>query len=148
VYVFVLILLLSSLLVDYLPASTLYQYYNVSLTTLTSSLYAKSLTQKSIIIIQPAGSAGNQLMIEMLFRRFASTTPRRLQPTIRQLLTQDPDPQTILSVTGHIKSVRKQKRVSFAAVNDGSCPEGLQAVLSPDDAHAFVMLLFLLYISP
>lgn len=77
-------------------------------------------------------------VIEMLFRRFASITSRRLQPTIRQLLTQDPDPQTALFVTGYIKSVRKQKRVAFAAVNDGSCPEGLQAVLNPDDAHAFV----------
>ena len=146
--VFVLIRLLSSLLFDSLSASALDQYYNVSLTTLTSSLYAKSLTQKSIIIIHPAESAGDQLMIEMLFRRFASTTPRRLQPTIGQLLTRDHDPQAVLSVTGYIKSVRKQKRVAFAAVNDGSCPEGLQAVLSPDDAHAFVTPLFLLYISP
>jgi len=78
----------------------------------------------------------------MLFRRFASTTLRRLPPTIRQLLAQEPDPQTILSITGHVKSVRKQKRVTFAAVNDGSCLEGLQAVLSPDDAHEFVMPLF------
>ena len=75
----------------------------------------------------------------MLFRRFASTVPRRLPPTIRQILAQEPEPQAILSVTGHIKSVRKQKRVAFAAVNDGSCPEGLQAVLSPDDAQAFVV---------
>jgi len=76
----------------------------------------------------------------MLFRRFASTSSRRLPPTIRQILAREPEPQTILSVTGHIKSVRKQKRVVFAAVNDGSCLEGLQAVLSPDDAHRFVVL--------
>ena len=75
----------------------------------------------------------------MLFRRFASTASRRLPPTIRQLLAQEPDPHTTLSVTGHIKSVRKQKRVAFAALNDGSCPEGLQAVLSPDHAHPFVI---------
>lgn len=75
----------------------------------------------------------------MLFRRFASTASRRLPPTIRQLLAQEVDPQTVLSVTGHIKSIRKQKRVAFAAVNDGSSPEGLQAVLNPDDAHAFVL---------
>ena len=80
-------------------------------------------------------------MIEMLFRRFVSTS-RRLPPTIRQLLVQEPDSRTLLSVTGHVKSVRKQKRVAFVAVNDGSCPEGLQAVLSPDDAHAFVMPFF------
>ena len=84
----------------------------------------------------------------MLFRRFASTTSQRLPPTIFQLLAQEHDPQTVLSVTGHIKSVRKQKRVAFAAVNDGSCPEGLQAVLNPDDAHAFVMsLLFRVSVS-
>ena len=75
----------------------------------------------------------------MLFRNFASNTSRRLQPTIHQLLTRELDPQTILSVTGFIKSVRKQKRVAFVAVNDGSCPEGLQAVLSPEDARACVI---------
>ena len=53
VYVFVLIRLLSSPLVDHLSASALDQYYNVSLTTLTSSLHARVLTQKPIIIIHP-----------------------------------------------------------------------------------------------
>ena len=59
----------------------------------------------------------------------------RFAPTIPRLLTQEPDPQSVLPITGHTKPIRKQTRVAFAALNDGSCPEGLQAVFSPDDAH-------------
>lgn len=138
--VFVLVRLLSSLRVDYLPASALDQYYNVSLTTLTFRFTQNPLLRNQILLFTLLkGADGLERAIEMLFRNFASNTSRRLQPTIHQLLTRELDPQTILSVTGFIKSVRKQKRVAFVAVNDGSCPEGLQAVLSPEDARACVI---------
>jgi asparaginyl-tRNA synthetase len=63
----------------------------------------------------------------------------RLPPTIKQLLarptyhltqegTQDALPHNV-TVNGWIKSIRKQKRVSFATVSDGSTATGLQAVL-------------------
>ena len=113
---------------------------------LTISQRADTVSVTSQPVVQPRTyklvigyGLSHQQLIEMFFRRFVSTASRRLPPTIHQLLAQEPEPQTVLSVTGHIKSVRKQKRVAFAAVNDGSCPEGLQAVLSPDDAHAFVI---------
>ena len=39
-----------------------------------------------------------------------------------------------LSVYGWVKSVRKQKRIAFAAVGDGTTTQSLQAVLKPEDA--------------
>ena len=42
------------------------------------------------------------------------------------------------SVTGWIRSVRKQKRVAFAAVGDGSTVDVLQAVIKPEDAAEYV----------
>ncbi|KAG6336386.1 hypothetical protein ID866_2706 [Astraeus odoratus] len=66
----------------------------------------------------------------MLFRRLASTSAWALPPTIRQLLSSEQGPATKVDVHGWIKSVRRQKNVTFAVINDGSCPSGLQAVLS------------------
>ncbi|KAG1843112.1 hypothetical protein DFJ58DRAFT_717829 [Suillus subalutaceus] len=68
----------------------------------------------------------------MLLRRFASTST--LPPTIRQLLSslQPTGHVTKVQLSGWIKSVRRQKNVTFAVINDGSCGSGLQAVLKPD----------------
>lgn len=62
---------------------------------------------------------------------------RPFPPTIRQLLVpgfsaQKQPVQTQLEVCGWIKSVRRQKNVSFAVVSDGSSSRGLQAVFSKD----------------
>ncbi|KAF9267249.1 asparaginyl-tRNA synthetase [Marasmius fiardii PR-910] len=54
-----------------------------------------------------------------------------LPPTIRQLLSSTPkhaEDGVHATVTGWIKSIRRQKRVSFAIVNDGTTSAGLQAV--------------------
>lgn len=70
----------------------------------------------------------------MILRRLASScstspTSFKLPPTIRQLLhrTSSLDPSTI-TVSGWIKSVRRQKNVTFAVLTDGSSTQGLQAV--------------------
>jgi asparaginyl-tRNA synthetase len=67
----------------------------------------------------------------MILRRLASSSCSsfKLPPTIRQLLARpnSVDPQTI-TVSGWIKSVRRQKNVAFAVVTDGSSTQGLQAV--------------------
>lgn len=67
----------------------------------------------------------------MLCQRLLSTSSR-LRPTIRQLLQKDDSQATdeLVNVHGWVKSVRRQKRVAFAAVSDGSCVQGLQAVFS------------------
>lgn len=69
-------------------------------------------------------------------------TPDLLYARCAQLLNQDqnaPDPrgynnfanQTI-SVSGVIKTIRKQKHGAFAHVTDGSCFEPIQVVLDPE----------------
>ena len=63
-----------------------------------------------------------------------------LPPTIRQLL-RSPLPSnlpksTTTTVSGWIKSIRKQKNISFAVITDGSSTKGLQAVLVKEDRDA------------
>lgn len=41
----------------------------------------------------------------------------------------------IVTVQGFVQSARKQKRVAFASLGDGSSLEPLQAVLKPQDAE-------------
>ena len=71
--------------------------------------------------------------MSMIVRRFASTSTSRLSlaPNIRQLLANSTpsDTEKTTTVSGWIKSIRKQKNMSFAVVTDGSSPKGLQAVL-------------------
>ena len=87
-----------------------------------------------------------------------------LPPTIRQLLRSplsSKSTTTITTVSGWIKSIRKQKNISFAVITDGSSTKGLQAVLLKGDEdllkrynimfiismyfdfHAFLKILFL-----
>jgi aspartyl/asparaginyl-tRNA synthetase len=50
------------------------------------------------------------------------------------------DGQT-LKVDGYVRTVRKQKRVAFAAIGDGSTLQTVQAVLPPELAEGSVKLL-------
>jgi asparaginyl-tRNA synthetase len=69
----------------------------------------------------------------MLFRRLLSTSSR-LRPSIRQILygggALPPVSPEHVDIHGWVKSVRRQKRIAFAAISDGSCEEGIQAVFS------------------
>ena len=64
----------------------------------------------------------------MLARRFLFTAS--LPPTIRQLLASPPTSQAPVQINGWIKSIRKQKKVAFAVISDGSSDSGLQAVFT------------------
>ncbi|KAI0697022.1 hypothetical protein BC835DRAFT_1270946 [Cytidiella melzeri] len=68
----------------------------------------------------------------MVVRRYITTLTKGLRPTIGQLLSQGtPTPSTTaIQVNGWVKSVRRQKRVAFAVITDGSSPSGLQAVFT------------------
>ena len=66
----------------------------------------------------------------MFLKRFASTSTGTLPLTIRQILASGKDTATKVHVHGWVKSVRRQKNITFAVVNDGSCASGLQTVLS------------------
>jgi hypothetical protein len=57
---------------------------------------------------------------------------------INKLLS-DPKPDEHVTVNGWVRSVRKQKRVSFAEIDDGSTVNGLQAVLRPEQAKESVV---------
>ncbi|PPQ66876.1 hypothetical protein CVT26_009816 [Gymnopilus dilepis] len=71
----------------------------------------------------------------MLLRRLAATASApssrfSLPPTIRQILARPSPTEEPATISGWIKSIRKQKNVSFAVITDGSSAEGLQAVLT------------------
>lgn len=46
---------------------------------------------------------------------------------------------TEIEVDGFVRTIRKQKRVAFAAVSDGSSSQPVQAVLNPDQAELYVL---------
>ncbi len=86
--------------------------------------------------------------LAMIFRRFLSSST--LPPSIRQLLsTHTPsDPTAPVRVNGWVRSVRRQKRVAFAHITDGSSHQGLQAVFNNVDlAKGFGFFAFPLTIS-
>lgn len=72
--------------------------------------------------------------------RRSSTLP---QPSIASLLAPSPASAHLrttpsvgetITVNGFVRTVRKQKRIAFAAVGDGSSLESLQVVLNPEQA--------------
>lgn len=44
------------------------------------------------------------------------------------------DTEPEIEVNGYVRTIRKQKRIAFAAVGDGSSLQPVQAVLTPDQA--------------
>jgi asparaginyl-tRNA synthetase len=46
-----------------------------------------------------------------------------------------------LTINGYVRTVRKQKRIAFAAIGDGSTLQTVQAVLPPQLAEGSVVLL-------
>ncbi|KAF1817653.1 asparaginyl-tRNA synthetase [Eremomyces bilateralis CBS 781.70] len=73
--------------------------------------------------------------------RATSTTPL---PQLRSVLrastastssTTAPTPGSIVTIHGFVRSVRRQKRIAFAAIGDGSSLEPLQVVLQPEHAE-------------
>jgi len=52
------------------------------------------------------------------------------------VLESDRDEATV-TVHGFVQSVRKQKKIAFAALSDGSSLEPLQAVLQPEQAEKY-----------
>jgi asparaginyl-tRNA synthetase len=56
-------------------------------------------------------------------------------PSVPQQRPSDHQP---LTIHGYIRSVRKQKRIAFAAIGDGSTLHTVQAVLAPQLAEGLV----------
>jgi asparaginyl-tRNA synthetase len=51
---------------------------------------------------------------------------------------QGPSDNETLTINGYIRTVRKQKRIAFAAIGDGSTLQTVQAVLAPQLAEGSV----------
>ncbi|WPG98035.1 asparaginyl-tRNA synthetase [Acrodontium crateriforme] len=64
-------------------------------------------------------------------RSFASSRAPLQRITVSDLLHQNAAAESV-TVHGWVRSVRKQKRIAFAALGDGSSLESLQAVLKPE----------------
>jgi asparaginyl-tRNA synthetase len=71
------------------------------------------------------------LTSRLIHKAHYSTKSLLPNKTIKTLLQEG---NTNVSVRGWIRSVRKQKQVSFATVNDGSNLKGIQAILNEKDA--------------
>jgi hypothetical protein len=75
-----------------------------------------------------------------LFRRAAqhySTVSPRIASLLHHPYSAVPAGES-LTVNGFVRSVRRQKRIAFAAIGDGSTLKPLQAVLTPDQAEGSV----------
>lgn len=66
----------------------------------------------------------------------ANTSPRPKTRSIAELLESGSAAENV-HVDGWVRSVRKQKRIAFAAVGDGSTVDSVQAVLKPEDAAKY-----------
>ncbi|KAJ6581507.1 asparaginyl-tRNA synthetase [Mycena capillaripes] len=64
-------------------------------------------------------------------RQISTASRFRLPPTIRQILS-SPQVGEPVALTGWVKSIRKQKRIAFGVLSDGSSATGLQAVFHED----------------
>jgi len=66
-----------------------------------------------------------------------STQPLSVSSTFSKnanLVEQPPPPGSKVKIAGLVRSIRKQKRVAFAHISDGSTFQPVQAILSPDNA--------------
>lgn len=66
-------------------------------------------------------------------RCFGTSRAHLKRVNVAQLLAQDAEAKDV-DVYGWVRSLRKQKKIAFAALGDGSTLESVQAVLKPDDA--------------
>lgn len=66
-------------------------------------------------------------------RHFSVSRAHFKRINVAQLLAQNAEAKDV-EVSGWVRSVRRQKKVGFAAVGDGSTLHSVQAVLKPEDA--------------
>ncbi|KAF7722092.1 hypothetical protein EC973_003707 [Apophysomyces ossiformis] len=72
--------------------------------------------------------------MSLLLRRGLKTKSLFPTPSVRSLLTSEAASEQNVLLRGWIRSVRKQKSVCFAVLNDGTTLKGIQAILSEQDA--------------
>ena len=58
----------------------------------------------------------------------------KVRTKIRQIVVEEKVPvDTKVTILGLVRSARKQKKVAFVVINDGSCPQPIQGVISEPD---------------
>jgi len=78
---------------------------------------------------------GNAQLLRHGGRNISGATPGSLRgSSIATILNRD-EPIEKAEVKGWIRSVRKQKKIAFAALGDGSTLDSLQAVLKPEQVE-------------
>lgn len=70
-------------------------------------------------------------------RRFTTSRASLKRANVAELLSQYEEAKDV-DVYGWVRSLRKQKKIAFAALGDGSTLDPLQAVLKPEDASQYV----------
>ncbi|KAH0363150.1 asparaginyl-tRNA synthetase, partial [Aureobasidium melanogenum] len=70
------------------------------------------------------------------FVRWSSTTqkPASIGSLLKSSAENNDETAPEIEVNGYVRTIRKQKRIAFAAVGDGSSLQPVQAVLTPDQA--------------
>lgn len=93
-----------------------------------------------------SGRSGNLKRV-----RYSSTAvqkPKSIGSLLQHSADSEVGTSTEIEVDGFVRTIRKQKRVAFAAVSDGSSMQPVQAVLKPDQAELYgpqLMYLFVIY---
>ena len=91
-----------------------------------------------------SGSPVHELQYGQIGRReavarrcFTSSPFHQKRVSVAELLQHDVATEDV-EITGWVRSVRKQKRIAFAAVDDGTTVDSVQAVLTPEQAALYV----------
>jgi asparaginyl-tRNA synthetase len=68
--------------------------------------------------------------------RWSSTTqkPANIASLLKSSANNTEESTPEIEVNGYVRTIRKQKRIAFAAIADGSSLQPVQAVLTPDQA--------------
>ena len=69
-------------------------------------------------------------------RAFGISHTRSERVSVAHLLSAQSEAQDV-DVHGWIRSIRRQKKITFAVVGDGSTTSAIQAVLKPEDAAPY-----------
>lgn len=94
-------------------------------------------------MVQPrALSSKSKFVAQSLIqsRSFSVSYPiRSSQLSVAKLLGTSPEyiDEVKVNVNGFIRSIRNQKKISFASIGDGSSVQPLQALLTPQQAERF-----------
>lgn len=89
-------------------------------------------------------STGSRSTVRKYWRTTSpqSTTAQQRRGTLLHLVQRGQDDEELtgeIEVEGYVRSIRKYKRIAFAALGDGSTTIPVQAVLQPEHADLYLV---------